>query len=207
MKAARGLGVPWGLAEEAGMATSWLVERGWPGADLLAACLSQIAESAELCRDFTAVHRNHAWRAQSQALFPVVAGTLINDKATQIFDGSQVQIGRLTYPILVLPFVHMASKATGCPMELRWSGTRIEVQGDTGLRIIEKTTLLTSSTATLLCQASTGANPVLPGPRARDRITVRNSTWKTLERFSRLTCVPATKESQNRGAGERRSTI
>ncbi len=39
-KAARGSGLSWGLAEEAGKATRWLCAAGLPGADALAGLLT-----------------------------------------------------------------------------------------------------------------------------------------------------------------------
>ncbi|MGC1487905.1 MAG: DUF3726 domain-containing protein, partial [Albidovulum sp.] len=39
IKAARGAGYDWGMAEEAGMAARWLAHEGLPGPELLLACL------------------------------------------------------------------------------------------------------------------------------------------------------------------------
>ena len=40
IKAARGAGMPWGMAEEAGFASHWLLQQGLPGTELLATLLT-----------------------------------------------------------------------------------------------------------------------------------------------------------------------
>ena len=50
IKAARGAGWPWGLAEEAGWAVRWLEARGLPGVQTLADCLSDGSDSDTIAR-------------------------------------------------------------------------------------------------------------------------------------------------------------
>ena len=43
IKAARGAGMTWGLAEEAGFSVCWLEERGWPGVEALSGYLENLS--------------------------------------------------------------------------------------------------------------------------------------------------------------------
>ena len=105
LKAARGVGMAWGLAEEASEAVIWLQARGLPGV-------------SALCRYLN-------WYQLQKLLFPKWTGSLIKDNTipycpfiigTAIFDGvvkikpdadanTEASLGLIRQPLLLLPFV------------------------------------------------------------------------------------------------------
>jgi len=107
LKAARGAGMAWGLAEEASEAVVWLQARGLPGA-------------SALCRYLR-------WYQLEKPLFPKWTGTLNEDNAnpycpfiigTAISDGvikipgsanNVVPVGFIRQPLLLLPFVSVSA--------------------------------------------------------------------------------------------------
>jgi hypothetical protein len=90
-KAARGAGLGWGLAEEAGWAAEWLARRGMPAADWA-----------------------KIWLAESMdgAVSPVEVGTALADDcaSTGVFTGKEVPDG-LVAPGYLLPFLHRIAQA------------------------------------------------------------------------------------------------
>ena len=113
-KAARGAGMSWGLAEEAGYAAGWLVAHGLDGASMLARHLhsAQGKSWPEICP----VVKAGAWLAMSpgQPLCPIALGATLSDHLgvdRALFDGKGLRVGEVSSPALVLPFLAMARAA------------------------------------------------------------------------------------------------
>jgi hypothetical protein len=98
-KAARGAGLDWGLAEEAGFAARWLYARGLDGPGALLGFLE--AESAENS--------------------PLGVGTAISDRAATV---SAVPVRS---PLLILPFLFLAANELGRTAQLVWQGNQVFV--------------------------------------------------------------------------------
>lgn len=111
-KAARGAGMSWGLAEEAGYAAGWLVAHGLDGASMLARHLrhAQGKSWPEICP----VVEAGAWLAMSpgQPLCPIALGATLSDHLgidSALFNGKGLRVGEVSSPALVLPFLAMAA--------------------------------------------------------------------------------------------------
>lgn len=97
VKAARGAGLDWGLAEEAGFATEALAARGIDGLSLLARWLSQHGASPLRC--------------------PITLGAELAD----LPPAGPLRLGKVAYPALLLPFLSRArldlaeTPAPDCP--------------------------------------------------------------------------------------------
>ncbi len=111
-KAARGAGMSWGLAEEAGYAAGWLVTHGLDGASMLARHLrcAQGKSWPEICP----VVKAGAWLAISpgQPLCPIALGATLSDHLgvdSALFNGKGLRVGEVSSPALVLPFLAMAA--------------------------------------------------------------------------------------------------
>jgi len=92
-KAARGAGLSWGVAEEAGWAADWLARRGMPAADWAA--------------DWLAAR-------MGGALSPVEVGVELADKYSEEFALERIALpDGLTAPAYLLPFLHQIAKAVG----------------------------------------------------------------------------------------------
>ena len=98
-KAARGAGLDWGLAEEAGFAARWLYARGLDGPASLHNFLEE--EGAKNS--------------------PLVVGTTIADRAATV---STVPVQN---PLLMLPFLYLASNELGRTAQLSWRGFQVLV--------------------------------------------------------------------------------
>ena len=91
LKAARGSGLSWGLAEEAAGAVFWLHQRGLPGIAALCGYLDGGGHG----------------QAGSGASCPLITGTAISDGTLPCPDtlGHRIELGPVRSPLLLLPFV------------------------------------------------------------------------------------------------------
>ena len=93
-RAARGAGLPWGLAEEAGKAARWLTARGLPGAEELAEVLAR--NDGKSYGDLAPVSADGVWRAPAGRLCPIVTGAALCDRAAEIAAGTEIELGAVT---------------------------------------------------------------------------------------------------------------
>ncbi len=105
IKAARGAGLEWGLAEDAGFATKWLAWRGQDGAGALCKTLSSF-EKANFS-ELTPQISGENWSGKPQ-VSAILAGVRIAGRPSLI-DTSRIQITNLDCPLFLLPFLKHAS--------------------------------------------------------------------------------------------------
>ena len=108
-KAARGAGLSWGEAEEAGWAAAWLARAGLSGPDLLLAWLNDLGA---LKRPVPAPGH---WRAPAAPLCPLRTGIALADHAG-LAEGpghAPLCVQTVARPPLVLPFVARAAEIAG----------------------------------------------------------------------------------------------
>lgn len=194
LKAARGAGMSWGLAEEAGFAAGWLAACGVDGAGALLDHLQHWASGGILVRD-------RHWTATADAtLSPILLGATLDDHAALAAGpwSAPITIAAAHQPILLVPFLVRAAKVCAEPLALIWpsgslvipTGGDMDATGMTALSRVEVTTLTLS--------------PASDGPQceATGRTTAPLSA-ATLEKLNTLalrTTVPAS-DASRRGAG------
>lgn len=124
LKAARGGGMPWGLAEEAGFAAKWLQLRGVDGPAALLAHLDWLAT-----RDFDAVcpiSPEDLRPRDGGILCPIVTGATLSDMA----ELPQAPVGPVTAPILLVPFLHVVARQAERTVLATWRDGRVAVSPD-----------------------------------------------------------------------------
>jgi len=91
LKATRGAGLSWGLAEEAAGAVFWLHQRGLPG-------ISALCGYLESCGVAT---------TDDDAACPLVLGTALSDGTHAVPEqlDERIDLGTVSAPLLLLPFV------------------------------------------------------------------------------------------------------
>jgi hypothetical protein len=195
-KAARGAGLAWGLAEEAGMTARWLASFGLPGPRVLADLLKiNDGKPYETLRP-TSLDGN--WAATGGSLCPLVAGATLSDIVAELVAGRRVNLAAVAFPILLLPFLGLAARRYGVALELSCNGVRvtclpggISIDGDVAL-------LQTEDARHVVCACVAMVDPT-HSPSAQST-AIDASTWATLEYFAHKTYVPAT-EASRAGAG------
>lgn len=112
LKAARGAGMSWGLAEEAGFSAGWLSAQGVDGAGVLARHLQAMeGMSWDSIRPYIESTR---WQPvdPKHRLCPVALGATLADYLAvdhELIRGEGLMAGKVSYPGLVLPFVARAA--------------------------------------------------------------------------------------------------
>ncbi len=187
LKAARGAGLCWGLAEEAGFAAQWLYSHGIDGPGAL---LTHLDRFAGLSSDVVLV--DGVFCAGDEGfLCPIAAGAALSDFAAAGHDC--VRAGPVDRPLLVLPFVHQIARAAGNPMALSWAGGCVLVSPE-GHVTGELAALAATDTAEVAIAPVTGAPEPVSAPQGV--ATPATDTLTRLNAYAMLTTVPASAASR-----------
>ena len=196
-RAARGAGLPWGLAEEAGKAARWLTARGLPGPEQLAEILTR--NDGKSYDELAPVSAAGVWHAPSGRLCPLAAGAALCDRAAEIAAGQEIEFGPTAQPLLLAPYAAGAAKLTGAAVNLSWAGAVMVFTPD-GVSIDGERAALTARSAdSVRCRRAENVEVASPSGAA-GRI-VDAETWSRLNAFAQRTFAPATEASRLVGAG------
>ena len=189
-KAARGSGMDWGLADEAGYAVKWLQRRQLPGVAALCRYLSwRQAGEITIWPDDTARDGHYC---------PIATGAAYGDG---VF-GDEVQFARVRTPLLLTPFI--ALRASNSPVCLSMGNAVFTVTQDKFGFSRNDTAILMDASA---CQIYAASDDELP-----EMISITNTTIPrvpvtasacitVLNSFAKNTYAPATEASRLAGAG------
>ena len=203
-RAARGAGMSWGLAEEAGKASRWLAERGLPGVELLSRLL--VVNDRRAYQSMAPSVVNGRWQAADGELCPVCAGAALSDHIGLLSSGKEIWLVELAYPLLLAPFLDPSWRQTDACYELRWQHARVLVFAN-GLEMecAEESAHLSEHVDTVKVSAGKHRN-ASPSYRPRTAgVKIPRPVWRVMETFAERTYVPATDESRARGAGAGRN--
>jgi len=197
-RAARGAGLHWGIAEEAGKAVRWLAGHGLPGSELLADLLAR--NSGLGCEALGPVWIDGVWQARSGWLCSLIAGVSLVDRADEFARGRVFELGPTTVPVLLAPYAARASRATGAAVEVFWPGVTLTVTPDGGLAVRgASASVVARSAERARCQQC--AEPPVIAPPGHARHVVDAESWRRLDALARRTYAPATEASRLAGAG------
>ncbi|WP_323716402.1 DUF3726 domain-containing protein [Paracoccus aminovorans] len=191
LKAARGAGMSWGLAEEAGFVAGWLSLRGVDGAATLLAHLTEPAES-----DFAIVDR--LWSGKGP-LCSIAIGAALDDHAAlpQGVGAAPVMLRALRHPLLAVPLLARMARAMATGLALNWDGGRARIAASGEIAPDGLSALLDVPETDLMVTVSTGGDiaPALAGPSP-----VSAQALAGLQALAMRTTVPASEQSRC-GAG------
>ena len=175
MKAARGCGLSWGLAEEAGFAVSWLEARRLPGTQALATYLDEVEQSG-----------------YATAECPIAVGASISD--TNSWDTALP--GSIFQPLLIVPF--LAAIAGNRTLELTSNQGSVAI-GASGICSECPQTLLQTGPHRASCSEISSRDP---SPDCTPRVADDRAAFiADLGRHASKTYAPATEASRLTGAG------
>lgn len=189
LKAARGAGLPWGLAEEIGAGAAWLAAAGLPGPELVLRLLEQPAHAAP--RPAPGL-----WRAtQHGPLCPVRTGAALSDFAglPEGLAAGRVVLADLAFPLLILPCAAQVARRMARCIAVEWPNVRA-LCGPAACRLstaLPGAELAPLATVTLAWADPAGDMAAL-GPGGRQ---VAREVWDRLDRLALRTTVPATARS------------
>lgn len=198
MKAARGAGMDWGLAEEAGFAAAWLVQHGFDGPEYLYTHLAQAQGRrwANLCPTVAIGD----WHAQDgRSLCPIALGVTLSDYAALpegIVDGCSIRIGPVDHPVLLIPFLTTIAQSTDTLFTLEWDGGSALIGGDRAA-LIAAVKMLTDHRGPLHLSGRSGVAKPAVAAKAPDTDA---NIITALNALAMRTTVPSS-EASRAGAG------
>lgn len=203
-RAARGAGMSWGLAEEAGKAARWLCAHGLPGVELLLRLLT--ANDGRPYDGMTPAVDANRWESRDRALCPVCCGAALSDRIADLVPGEELVLNALAYPLLLAPFLDHPRYPHNGSYALRWPGLRmwvsaqgVEIEfGEASVLYRER-----ADEAKLSVDPRRQVNPT-HYPRIAG-VDVQTPVWHALDDLGKRTYVPASAESRTRGAGAGRT--
>jgi len=180
LKAARGAGMEWGMAEEAGFALEWLEKNSLPGTRALASYL-YLYTTADQGRD------KHC---------PIVLGCTITDSENwHLADNTSIR-----EPLLIAPF--LASVADRTKLQLSWQGTRIELAENHAVLVSNGELISHEKTVSFKISVKRVERACEKRPEKSTRISKQETkAVKILSKLAQKTYAPATDASRLAGAG------
>jgi len=179
-KAARGAGLPWGLADEAGFAAGWLQARAINGASALAAYLAgPLGQAPQV-----GVGR---WSGAAP-LCPIATGAALADhrELPQGFTGhALLAIDGVAWPILLLPFLSSDSA-----LSVACDKVKVVVDGNTVEGDCTALARLPMSSV-ILNRSASASGAVMPRPCPVEPVDL-----SVLERLAFETAVPPSAQSR-----------
>lgn len=195
-KAARAVGLDWGLAEEAGKAARWLAAFGLPGAAIMFAHLERL-RGADY-NEFVPDCGREPWQAAGGLLCPVITGAALADRSAQLVAGKQFELGRTAYPLLLVAILGQAARHHDVAFATAWAGVQVDCFGD-GLCIQgAHDDLLCAETDAVHCRRNDSAVAEMrPSTRACE---IDAAIFRRIDALAFETYVPAS-EASRAGAG------
>jgi hypothetical protein len=199
VKAARGCGMDWGMAAEAGFAATWLSMHGVEGGRLLCDCLKNTEPSA-----FALTRVDSGWTASSpRVLCPITLGVALLDYA-QVPQGplaSGFDAPAVAYPALLLPFLAQAAQERGEALRLEVDAVALLVKdGAVVSGTLSSAVGAPCASVRLVTETCrSGGQPAATVSRA----AVHRVTFEALNALALEADVPATDSSRHdAGSGE-----
>lgn len=197
-KAARGAGLSWGLAEEAGRAARWLSGNGLDGPALLAAQLR--LDDGCAYPQLTPDIGTECWERAGRSMCPLIAGVTLSDHAYLLHENGRVLLGKVTHPQLLMPFASASARQLGIALQLSWQGCTLEFSPAGQAVLIQADNFASAHVEGVSCiciKTTSGAGQALSGSIP----PLSNSVHDYLDSLAARTYVPASEASRLSGAG------
>lgn len=196
LKACRGAGMSWGLAEEAAQAARWLAGCAWAWDQSLARLLAQRHGVSEPSLS----HREIRGVIEGSPLCPIHAGAAIADLLEA---GTSLTLHDVLEPIWLLPFAYRRVRAESSAV-VSWPTGAIRIgAANPGIAGQELSGLQTGRLQWLRVELQphdTQAQGV-PNAALPNGISVNDVAWADLEGWAARTYVSASLQSRMAGAG------
>lgn len=195
-KAARGIGLSWGLAEDVGRIARLLAQVSPQHLAVLADALDDLKSGRHttgLVSDRSGIHAT-----QDRPLSPLVLASAIADRSAEIAERTLTVTAKVAEPCLLVPMLTSVAARLQRPLLLRLDGHEVVVSRDPApafaalaeLHVAD--TILVSGLSRELDRAS---------PPKSGGIAIPDDLWRRFTALAALTYVPASEHSRLAGAG------
>jgi hypothetical protein len=195
LKAARGAGLCWGLAEEAAVAAGWLAEHELPWADTLVEVLAQAhTTSPSQIGGHVIVPSRPGKR-----LCPIMTGALLSDLGPP---ASPMQVRDVMAPLWLVPFLAWWA-GPARRVRLGWGEAQLLVgpHGVSGADAVPPTLAVAFAGCVAIAWEPMDRLAPFPPRRERSGYVAPEEAWRMLGEFEHRSYVPASAQSRISGAG------
>lgn len=198
-KAARGVGMTWGLAEEAGNSARWLAQHGILEISALVSVLSMHDNK----RDWVGISANACLTNTSNAclISPFVLGSFITDLGRDLIAVVSQREFRVLAPILIVPFLSRLAQTYELTLALDWQICRVFFVGGSVSVDGDKRDLLISEPIVISITVAKATASSWPTKLKSGMILTNENDWIKIGEFGYRTYVPASSKSRQFGAG------
>ncbi len=203
-KAARGCGLPWGVADEAGKAVRWLHAFGLDAVTGYATLLSQYDHNNYF--DYAPVSLEGIWQARSEILSPIMTGISLCD-CFELMTQRTIETTDIAWPLLAAGFLGQTVLDKEQAVRISWNDVSLVLCRDELVVSGESEDLYVATAGSLVCER-------LPVADRRELTesgvgldlhigdaVVDASAWAQLSEYAHRTYVEATEASRLSGAG------
>jgi hypothetical protein len=197
-KAARGCGLPWGVADEVGKAVRWLHVFNLDGTRILAMLLERVDHHEPV--KLAPRELDGTWSAVDAMLSPLLVGPTLCD-CLGMMANREIETGSIAWPLLTAGFLGQAALESTQSVRMCWQGVVLDLHRDFLWIEGNNDDLYCASAQSLTCVGW----PV-QGDKESVTMTIGDAevdpgAWQRLEQFAHQTYVEASEESRLSGAG------
>jgi hypothetical protein len=195
LKAARGAGMEWGLAEEAAQAVRFLARRGIR----FEAAFLHLCEAAPWRADIVLDAASLRPRDAEAWLCPIRVGACLSDLTGAL----PLRIERVLQPLLLLPF----AARLDAPAALAWEDVGLTVRTSEIAARLDDAPVIWPDRAETVAVVTGGAlaSTEPKGASFTGGAEIDRTVWAKLQVFEKCTYVPASLRSRALGAGSKAS--
>ena len=198
-KAARGSGLPWGVADDTGRAIRWLHAFQLDGISSLVALLERLDHQRPV--DYAPESLDGVWQGPYNVLSPIMTGLALGD-CMGFMQGRSIETREIACPILVAGYVGQTILNREQSVTIGWLSIglsiyrgRLTIIGDKGDLYTDRAGRLTCENAPFDYDCGDSRYPQVGDTR------VNAEAWEEIENRAHLTYVKATEASRLSGAG------
>ena len=198
-KAARGSGLPWGVADDTGRAIRWLHAFQLDGVSSLVALLERFDHQRPV--DYAPESLDGVWQGPYNVLSPIMTGLALSD-CMGLMQERSIETREIACPILAAGYVGQTILNREQSVTVGWSSIGLSIYRDRLTIIGDKGDLYTDRSDRLICEKASFDRDCGDSqyPQVGDT-RVNAEAWEKLENRAHLTYVKATEASRLSGAG------
>ena len=209
-KAARGCGLPWGVADEVGKAVRWLHVFEIDGVSCLVDLLSRYDHHHHV--DYAPKSLEGVWQSRSESLSPLMVGTSLCD-CMEYMQDADIQTSEINYPVLTAGFLGQTALTEDQAVSLKWASVELVLYRERLLIKGHRDDLQRNKVDALFCARASFQDKMDSSDSGiTHEITqeigavigntqIAPDTWEKLEQYAYLTYVKGTEASRLSGAG------
>lgn len=193
-KAARGVGLSWGLAEDVGRIARLLAHTQQ------LATLADALDALKSGRHATGLisDRSGIRATEDRPLSPLVLASAIADRSAEIAEGTLTISAKVVEPRLLVPMLTSVAERLQRPLRLQLDGHEVVVGRDIAPALAALAEMHTAD-AILISALPRGLDQASPPKTAG--VAIPDDLWRRVTAFAALTYVPASEHSRLAGAG------